>query len=232
MPPTLNLQQNCLTAPIRLDLAVVEAMMLWPDNEDEPDNEAMRERWLNAAMTRESAIRLDGLPEPLLRSALKLASETTPIGELQKDARDRAGHGCIAGAILRIAVRESAVRRGSVNIGDIIDNVVNISEPIRKRHKVRLSKKTIYNTSWHNYRSVAHFWAAHAASVEAGSEAFPCPIGDLPVFLATAELFREAGEAAKTKQGPVLRPGETVRLPAGFVLPTMPPLEFIRVASP
>src|SRR5438270_761112 len=59
MPMILDLTNDSFTAMNRHDLVVIEAMMLWPDNENEPDNEATRQRWVHAAIVRHHADHLD-----------------------------------------------------------------------------------------------------------------------------------------------------------------------------
>jgi hypothetical protein len=219
MPATLvELSKDCLTRTIRFDLAVVEAMMLWPEDEK------ARERWLHAAMVREASALGEDLPESHARFSLQLAADTTPLKELKGIAEDRQAHGWVAGAMLHRAVERAAVE-GSVNLGKIAQEVVQASAGLRRQHGMRLSVKTINNRIWPDYRSVAHFWAAYVTALDEGQKAFPCSIGGLPAFLATAEAYRKAGETVQTKQGPVMRPGESVLVPDFLTLPTLA-LEF------
>lgn len=58
------------------------------------------------------------------------------------------------------------------------------------------------------YATVAHLWAA---SLDRAS--WPCAVADLSPFLAEVRAWQELGEATKTKQGPLLRPGTCVAIP-------------------
>jgi len=191
--------------------------MLWPEDE------AARARWLDAAMTREAAEHADEMSETLLRGAVRLAAKTTPIDELQKAAEDRFGHGWIAGEVLRRAVgRASLSDESRINVGMIIEQIVQGFKPFRVAGKIHSTPtpKTIVNVIWPRYRPVAHLWAAYVSALDSGSSApWPCSIIGLPVFLATAEEFRKAGEITLTKQGPVLRNAESVRVPNNLALP-------------
>ncbi len=215
----LDLTPGCLEANNRADIHYLEALMLWPP--DRPENGAARRRWMNAAMVRHHADHLHELSEGDVREVLQIAADTIPIGELRSIATERMQQGVVAGAILRESIQAAAFANGTVNKGKVQTSFVERTRALRRKFEVRLENKTIDNALWPQYRSVAHLWAAYSVLVETGRNAFPCALRDLAEFLAWAKEFQIQGEAATTKQGPLLRPGETVGIPDHIVLPSV-----------
>lgn len=206
--PDSNLPR--LVARMAVLRILVQGMMLWPEDQ------SARERLCKAEAIRLAASRGDRLPVTIARRVFALTAEAPPIAELRKNADDRHAHGWIAGEILRRAVDQAGREGDNVNLREIIGQIVKAYAPYRSAGKVHLtpSVKTIVNTIWPRYRPVAHFWAAFLGRIENGAgRAFPCSLDELPAFLKSARRYLGAGQEARTKQGPVLRPGESVGIP-------------------
>ena len=74
---TLNLSPDCVERPIRLEVAEVEAMMIWPD-----DSKA-RDHWIIAAMMEEAATCIDELPISLQHQFAKDAWREPRLNKLR-----------------------------------------------------------------------------------------------------------------------------------------------------
>jgi hypothetical protein len=215
----LEMRSGFLDDPIRLDLAQLESQMLWPPTE--PENAIHRARWVDGAIVAEAATMVDTLDHDLLRKAFMKAAHTPPLADLQKAAGDRYGHGWVAGAILRIAVGDAALANGKAHKGDVIGFLVESYSEFHVKGQLHFtpSRKNIDNVVWPTFAPVAHFWAAWLIAYSSGNKTFPCKLDNLAIFLATAERFRQLGEATQTKQGPILKPGQALELPNGLELP-------------
>lgn len=86
--------------------------------------------------------------------------------------------------------------------------------------RFRVAPKTFRNHVLPRFRCVAHLWVASytAMKIDRGDDPFPCHPENLARFLADADFYRLAAEAARTRQSPttVLRAQEMVRLPPGL----------------
>ncbi len=204
-PPTLMLTADCLVCPTPLDLSLVQAVMIWPDD---PVARDRAERAATVALGRQVAELLSR--ELLLELATMGASA---IADINRDANDRLTHGVIAGTILRFIIH-AAVRPQTMTMQEIIGF---------QAKELCMAPKTINNRSWPKWRCVAHFWAAFLQLQAENGPTYPhpCRLDDFARFLGLAETFRELGERAQPRQSPrpVLRPGECVRLPSDLAVP-------------
>jgi hypothetical protein len=208
----IDLGPECIDHPTRLDLAEIEAVMLWPNSDVESDG---------AAATSASAYfieRHELFVDPVMSRCLaELAFRAKPLSDVQQSARPRFVDGLIAGQILYLAFERSARKSRDASMSVIYADVVAYFEPARK-----IKTKTIENAIWKPYRPVAHLWAAFITlHGKDKSYPFPCRAGDLPAFLGTAEAFRKWGEATKLRMSPttVLRPGDAVTVPDNIRVP-------------
>lgn len=220
MAEYLDLREDCLAAPTRWDLAVIEARMLWPHDPE------IRGRFLSAVSVKVGVSSIGRVP--LEEPTPPTPDEVREFGEAMLSAPrvedftaagERAyHHGMVAGGILVEVVGASAVGRENVGLAGIKSMLA-----ARLSRWGRLSQKTIDNSVWPRYRSVAHFWAAHILiSKETDSSALPCRLRDLDLFLATADACRLRGEgirSAPQATTPVLRQGEAVLIPPALALP-------------
>jgi len=225
-PLILDLEPDCATSPIRPDLAIVEAMMLWPDDE------AMRETATATAMMVASRdlLRQGRLPQVWTPVLADLALDATPPAQMQEAAKARFVEGQVTGVIVysAIAGRDFDHPHG----GAMRRYIKAASKAVYPEW--RLMPGTINTHVLPRFRPVAHLWAAwYCEAREQDKPLFPCRTRDLPVFLARAEWFREAGESTRLPHAPttVLRPGEAVVIPDA-VLARLPKItmNFERVA--
>jgi hypothetical protein len=234
---TIELGTEILGATDRLDLAVVEAEMLWPDSEES------REQWKVAAAMKRASERLaagETLPQSVGHAAIKIAADPSyrTIEALQREAVSQLESGAIAGAILLdvigLARTTDRVPLSMVVIPDISNRFAaskhaTTAHPVRKlkipyagaerarapdtatQGKAKsLETKTVYNKSWGPFRPVVHMWAAYCLDLDV----FPCRPSKLVEFLNIADFFRRKGELALDLKGhPVLTPGECLGLP-------------------
>lgn len=215
--PILDIRADCLTQPIRLDLAVIEVTMLWPD-----DIEARREALITSRVEelRPSA---DTLIRSELAELARQAADARPLRDIQKDylRGDRLIRGSIAGTILRETLGRLEINHNASSMKQIVGE---LSDAFSKKY--RLSVKTIANDVWPTFRPVAHFWAAHLdAALFFDETAFPCQMQHLSDFLARSEGYRMRGEIFRTKQSPttVLHAAEMFRLPSHLMVEPLDP---------
>jgi hypothetical protein len=209
----LELPAKCIHQPTRLDLAIVENYMLWPNDP------IARERGFEAATAVSINERSHELTSEQLRFFLNFAVGCAPIKEIQEAAKAPFLRGFLAGIILRHVVFEVIVDPNSskASMSWIIQH---LSERIWPRERLR--PQTIRNDLWSNFRCVSHFWAAYVEAGYSGiGREFPCRVDRLKEFLTMAEAFRLTGETTRTKRSPrpVLWPGETLRLPDDLDIP-------------
>ncbi len=213
----LDLREDCLARPTRWDCAVIEARMLWPHDSD------TRGRYLSAVSVKVAAAAIDRVPiskpSPTEVRELAEAMLSAPrVEDFTKAGNKAKIHGVVAGKILYDAVGLHDTGRDNTGLSAIKSALV--AHLGRGQH---LSQKTIDNTVWPRYRSVAHFWAAYLhRSQETNNTALPCRARDLSLFLAVAEVYRRRGETIRSSsKSPttVLRPGEAVMIPLALALP-------------
>lgn len=216
----LNLRPDCLEDPTRYDVACLEAMMLWPDDE------SWRTRALETSFIEFNRPYLDVFPAEILRDYSKRAADALPVTTFQEEVKkERFLRGVLVGGVLHGVIGALREDPDGATKGAIIDKCIEVAQRPKngKRPSWRISSSTFNNEIWPQFKSVAHFWAAYFAWCYylKGSEYyfpkgnFPCRCSDLREFLSDAEAYRISGEAARTKQSrtPVLCAGHAVVLP-------------------
>jgi hypothetical protein len=215
----IEIVPSAITSPIRIDLAAIEAAMLWPDDE------LRRARFRKAATVEtirnwaESAE--DG---PLLAELIRRQDSLPSIAVVQPD-QDRPIHGRIAGKRVLDAVLSAHHSERPLRLGEIDDRIAKELKRLFQVEPQTLKNKTGPLTK---FRPVAHLWAAHLVGVHEGREQFPCPVCDLARFLATAEAIRAMAETTRLPNShhTIMRPGEAVTLPDDVRF-SLPKIEFI-----
>lgn len=207
----LPIDQSSIDNPRRIDVAQIEAVMLWPDDEAE----RKRSMLLGRCLSERELMKEGRLPLAAIEALADAAVDAPAPSDMANAAADVFVNGIVAGRLLNSAV--SAAEQQPADAA-IQANVKRISESLYPRWRLR--PQTINNSVWPRYRRVSHLWAAFIFSSDG---VFPCRHRDLGTFLATAEAYRELGENTRTRQSPstVLRPGESVTLPAGLRLPAV-----------
>jgi hypothetical protein len=198
----IDIPKRAMRAPSRFDLARVGATMLFPDNEK--DRVAYEES-VAALLVCET----QQLPELVQRS----------VREITDAARARFTHGGLfAGYTLHEALGRPRLGLCESGKGEIEGGLISDLKFDPKKRFARFSSKTLAKT-WPLFRPVAHFWAATFVAMRRDREPFPCELSSFKDYLAMVEAFRIAGETTKAKQSPepsLLRPAETVKLPANL----------------
>jgi hypothetical protein len=205
--PILPLRADCLAGPTRLDVAVLEAVMLWPEDVEK------RQRSIETSLVEFGRLHAKAMDSEGLRALLKEAADAPPLAELQEQSKPRFVQGVLAGMILRelLGLSLLAPERALMKLvlGELADG-------FRIAGRLNLSDKTIKNAVWPVFRPVAHLWAASVEiNLELNEGAFPCRCDRLLAFLARAEAYRNLGERTRSKQSPVmlLSAKSTWRLP-------------------
>jgi hypothetical protein len=223
MTAVLDLRPDCLVDPSRMDLARIEMMMLWPKDEGLRAT-ALRAIELKHAIETKSA----PLPKDAdeLRAFFEIINSAPRIYELEGSAKEAFTRGMVAGGILRQGVGYSEVDPSQTSLSQVKKRMVGTLGGLIPK---KITEKTINDSIWPMYRSVAAYWAAYSV---VGPE-WPCTTSTLDKFLAIAEEFRRRGEATRGRQSPeptILRRGETVAIPSGLQLPAFT-LEFALKSS-
>jgi len=212
---TLSLDATCLTKPSKVHLAIVGAAMLWPNDETARDRTALS--WI-VHESRE-LLRSRRLAEEAILELAERGPDALPLKDLTNSMLDPLEKGFFAGQFLRLALVGRGADGKKPKLGDV-------NKFLAGRYTGRAATATTaVSQIWKDYRSVAHYWAAHLDYCQAtGNSDFPCSISEFQNFLVRSEHWRERGEQEKPhKNAPstVLDPGETVRLP--------PEIKFLRI---
>lgn len=218
----LDLREDCLTVPTRWDLAVIEARMLWPHDPD------TRNRFLSAVSVKVGVSSIGRVPfeepTPITQDEVREFGEAMLSAPRVEDftalAKSAFTHGMVAGKLLYDAV-------GYHELDPTKAGLTAAKERIEARlwPDLRVKVKTIDNAIWPTWRAVAHFWAAHILwTMQTEDGTFPCRTADLGMFLAVVEAYRQQGETIRpSPKAPtmLLRPGESVLIPAAIPLPAI-----------
>jgi len=221
MSALLKLRVGCLENPGPADLAVVESMMLWPEDE------AARGRWRAAGFVDEMRGRIDSMPIDLLRLYAKAAADGPRLAELQPEANKRSGHGGIAGRIvLEAVIVAPAFDPDGASLTYIREKLAAELKPRPgDPGGYQIAPQTMANKNGplYKFRPVAHLWAARGMAWCQGATTFPCSAADLGRFLGLAETIRTRAEETRTGRTPhpVMKPGEAVRIPDHLPVPTV-----------
>jgi hypothetical protein len=225
MHESLVIELGSFLAPPRYMVSMVEAVMVWPDED------AVRARVLDFALHETAR----AMPSHVFTAAgwEDLARHPGPPPfEWLPERLKRLQLGRISGTILYRAVC-SADREGVVDLGQIKRDLAGEYKPEDHISVARIE------SAWRDFRPVASLWASWVAEVlemksqsfpsDAAGEAaieqwfkrqpFPCSAASLPRFLSRAEWFRRRGESIRThaKGLEILRRGESAVIRAEIV---------------
>jgi len=180
-----------MTAPTRFDLAKIEAVMLWPDDE------AVRARMLNSVLVALAITASNDFTREGLVDLAKHAAVAAPMADIRKDAQERFPQGLYAGKILREAVGYNDINPDRARLGVVMDKATK-----QFTGRSHTNSKILHNKIWPRYRRVAHFWAAHIHIALEDRSGFPCQLADLLLFLAIAREYQRLGEAIRQPHSP------------------------------
>jgi hypothetical protein len=194
--------------PTRFDVALVEAIMLWSDEE------GRRVRAALASFVEFASDNTTDLPNDVLRNLQQLTRMADPIETIQHEAeKERIIRGFLVGSVLHNIAALTALGVEKRSKQHVIEE--SISGFVKARRG--FSVQHFHNEIWRDFKSVAHFWAATFKHVRIERKgATPCQLRDFREFLADAEAYRLKGEAIRQPHSiaTVLKPGEAWQLPA------------------
>jgi len=218
--PFLPIGKSAIESPTRFDLAKIEAIMLFPEDEAE---RALVERAAAARVAVETAEKeqIHAAKGDAIAQLLRYVHEAPRLSEIVAGEKFFRRH--LFGRVAGIILTETLARR------ELHPNAPNMGH-VKKRlgaglKNLKVSKATIDDTIWPRFACVAHLWAAYLALMETtGSDVFPCQVRHFPGFLAVAEANRIEGQNYRIKQAsrPVLDAEKTWRVPDGVILPKIP----------
>jgi hypothetical protein len=226
--PVLDLRPDCLASPTRLDIALVEVMMLWP----RPTDELWRSKVYSSIEVHDLLGR-DQYPGSQ-RQLQDVLAKLPSLVECRSASEAAQANGSMAGEYLLHELGVWVDRAGRDGKGYREHLARSFKAPIVKGYKARrLSGKTLENQIWRTFRSVAPFWGAtrliawetFLASGRPG--AFPCVVENFIRFLVYANELRRRGESHRPRQSrwpQLLPPAEMVRIPDHLGLPQTSPL--------
>jgi hypothetical protein len=203
----IDIPKSAMRTPSRGELARVGATMLFLDDES---NRHCYEESAVALMACEARIcEAQQLPEIVQWSMREMATKSAT----------RFTQGILAGFVLHEALGRPRLELRESGKAEIVGGLISDLKLDPKKRFARFSSKTFDNVTWPLFRPVAHFWAATFMAMKFEREPFPCALGSFKDYLAMVEAYRIAGETTKAKQSPepsILRPAETVKLPANL----------------
>lgn len=214
----IPLSPNALHNPLKADLRIMMAYMLWPRDG------VWRQRWIADWIVNNVETIKNERPE-LAAEYFSFAKAALPskmiADEIAKKniVRDATLAASVFMDHLYCRVSGSKITKGKITETaiKIRDNKTNV-----KGKKASIEVHTFDNKIWKTYSSVAHLWAAkYLANRDHGQSKYPpCSEDYLPQFLADAEGFRFLGEktemlrtSGRGTSRTVLNPKDTYKLP-------------------
>jgi hypothetical protein len=203
----IDIPKQAIRTPSRGELARVGAMMLFPD--DESDRHCYEESAVALMACEWKICEAQQLPEIVQWAMREMATKSAA----------RFKQGLFAGFVLHEAIGRPRLGLCESGKAEIVGGLISGLKLDPKKRFDRFSSKTFANVTWRLFRPVAHFWAATFMAMKFEGEPFPCELASFKDYLARVKAFRIAGETTKAKQSPepsLLRPAETVKLPANL----------------
>jgi hypothetical protein len=208
----LDLGADVLSNPSRLDLALIEAQMIWPDDP------FWKERALAASSVEFMREQTISRTQDELSLMFELARKSFPIEHIKDEVKkDRFLRGFISGSVLHRIISMIMLNVDDITMNKVIEDCIAPFKKTKSGGMAKLSISTFNNEIWPVFRGVSHYWAASIKVAKSeGNEAFPCTIESLGKFLSDAEAYRLLGERLRTKKysKTVLKSEWMVRLPA------------------
>jgi hypothetical protein len=185
--------------PSRIDLGLLEAIMLFPDDE------VWRAKLVTSSFVEWVGDDASKFRQESLSMLQQITRSALPISEIHKEIKkERVERGMITGLVLKRLIASP------------FKSLKEIAAEAMKQVGCSLTPKTFSNEIRPQFRTVPHLWAAYIEL--AGNDLafpFPCSKDRFVDFLSAAEFFRLKGESAKisgTNQM-FLRNGEAFPLP-------------------
>ncbi|WP_040619990.1 hypothetical protein [Rhodovulum sp. PH10] len=208
----------------RMDLAGIEAAMLWPDDD------AYREKVIQRALILRALETPESLDREMAINLLGMSVGIPSAAEINAETETRHLYGGLAGCILAETIARIDGNM-PLSMGEIINRACkSATANAGGWRKAQITPKTVQNRVWRDWKPVAHLWAAYNRLYQEHGKAWvwPCPKVQLTRFLGEAEAWRAIGETLKPRQSDttVLPAGIAVRIPGSDRLPRVK-LEFV-----
>jgi hypothetical protein len=189
--PILKLRAGCLANPIRLDLAVIETWMLWPENNQARE----RGRALQTSITECIKTVLPVLPDDMVRAFIPVAAAAPALADIHKVICKKIEYGLVAGEILLGTLKSIGQNPAEASMKEVKQRIAG--------YKIAGMGEKNIQRQWEKYRKVSHLWAAYLYNGNTEDDwAFPCRVDQLREFAEAADWFRRAGESMRTMQHP------------------------------
>jgi hypothetical protein len=217
--------QTDLCRPTRFDVALIEAIMLFPDDE------VWRAKTATSSFVEWVGDDASTFTQERLAMHQRLTRDALPISEVHKEINiERHVRGVITGSFLHnvLVANILDLRQRSKN-AIALDCLKPFKRTRERLDGFKLSLSTWNTEIWRTFRPVAHLWAASQRRAKKdGDLAFPCRADRFVEFLADAEFYRLQGEKITTARAhePILRPGEAFALPKNLAVEPSKPKDF------
>jgi hypothetical protein len=197
--PTLDITQEMLEMIPAAARVVLAATMFWPND-----------RWARSIAIRagkadivrkDAARRNEALSPEILNEMFAVPR----VEDIDIAAIYQCGH----------AVGDFLYRAVGLHLIGKPERLESIKARVEQHHELGRNRKhqgkptSTFQQAWKDFRSVSHFWAAHAWHFS-GSPVIPCHPNRVAQFLADAEYLRLEGESIKpwrSPDGTILKPG-------------------------
>jgi hypothetical protein len=173
-PTILELRSDVLSNPWRLDLAEIEALMIFPGSEEK------RNKYFASALVELFAEYPETVPEYKWRELFFIARNARPITDWQDEALDIFVKGSIVGGFLhdKIGYEMLGIHKTSA---EVAERVIKLYKKNSDGGYVRTSVSDFNSNVWPKFKCVAHFWAASVLvniNLSKQDMRFPCRLVD------------------------------------------------------
>lgn len=191
--PTIPLRPDVVANPMRSDLAIIEAVMVYPGEADE----SLRTRVTSAShasdipgMLRAGVVELSLTDRDQTADFIEAIHTAPTLAQVQDEAKKRLFEGWASGVV----VHEMLMRQ------DETSPTLTEAKEIARAALNRMTKGGIeqdaFGRKWTQFRPVAHLWGAAFYLRKVDPEvSFPCRVDQLPELLAVADLILRLGAA-------------------------------------
>jgi hypothetical protein len=212
--PILKFRPGCLSGPIRLDLAIIEAWMLWPENGQAHE----RSQALQTSISECVKIVLPVLPDDMVRAFIPVTADAPRLADIHKVICKKIEYGLVAGEILLGTLKSISQTPADASMKEVKQRIAG--------YKIAGMQEKNFQRVWKEYRKVSHLWAAYLYNGNTENDwVFPCRVNQLRDFAEAADWFRRAGETMRTIQHPkeaILERDECLRFPPEMGLRELP----------
>ena len=201
------------------DIQAIHAVMAYPEDENLASDRFWAPVWMDRALAME-----DEEDTVITKQELVAMLQASSVDRIVADAKKHATSGQISGHILMLCAGMDG-GGSSVSIRQAKFLLRDYYLRLRRTHGrvIKHSVRSI-DQAWHDFRSVAHLWAAYSAIGMQPAGAFKSITSEsLPNFISWSEWFRVKGESLipprQKNKAPLLDPDTTWNFPSTMVVP-------------